>query len=376
MPTPGGSSSRGRYTPRELAVLNEARKRRENASAHGRLQGVQAQLARNPWAGRAYAGLKGVQHALTLGYDDHMIAGIEALRDLATRGQARYGEAYAAQKALANGVAARHPLSSSVGETSGLALALTVGGPGMALSRAPNAASGVASRAASRTVKGPRLQTKPREYATVAVAGGGVNAGMQVLTDSVTGRPVSAKNAAGAAVGGSVGTLATIAAGPRIGGALEGAVTPTVQALLTGRLPSADEVRSGMLLGEKFAGLAAMRGAEIANSLTPRQKGDLGELMSSAKTFARLDVPVRHNKPLDLARGGRTIIDHAGLFGDIIEAKFGEFARLTGRQRQAQSEYGDRYRVDRWRADDVGKAAGFGGGTLASHAGAREGDQR
>ncbi len=376
MPTPGGSSSRGRYTPRELALLTEARKRRENASAQRRLQGVQAQLEHNPWAGRAYAGLKGVQHALTLGYDDHMIAGIEALRDLAIRGQARYGEAYAAQKALANRVADRHPVSSSVGETSGLALALTIGGPGVALSKAPSAASRAASRTVSRTAEVPRLQTKPREYATVAVAGGGANAGMQALTDIATGRPVSAKNATGAAVGGSVGTLATFAAGPRIGGALEGAVTPTVQALLSGRHLSADEVRNGILLGEKSAGLAAKRGAEIANSLTPRQKGNLGELMSSAKTLARLDVPVRHNKPLALAGGGRTIIDHAGLFGDIVEAKFGELARLSRRQRQAQTEHGDRYRVDRWRADDVGKVAGFVGGTLASHVGARDGDQR
>jgi hypothetical protein len=99
------------------------------------------------------------------------------------------------------------------------------------------------------------------------------------------------------------------------------------------------------------------RAAEWASGLSPKRKGQLGEDLSAIKTVLRGDWPSGAHEPVPVS-GGRTYVDIPTVRGGLTESKFGPFARLRPRQREAQQEYGDRYRVDQWTPKHVGHIAG------------------
>ncbi len=89
-------------------------------------------------------------------------------------------------------------------------------------------------------------------------------------------------------------------------------------------------------------------GAEGAAALPIKAKGLLGEGLSAAKTALKGDWPVGFQVRRTLQNGLKTVVDHETAKGISVEAKFGPWARLTKNQRQAQAQWGDLYRVDRW----------------------------
>jgi hypothetical protein len=103
--------------------------------------------------------------------------------------------------------------------------------------------------------------------------------------------------------------------------------------------------------------LGARMGASASSRLPPKAKGALGEVLSAGKSTLRGDPPVALQQPLAVT-GGKTIRDHVTWRGKSVEAKFGPTARLRPRQREAQRELGDRYRVDRWLPHHVGRISG------------------
>ncbi|MEO8113605.1 MAG: hypothetical protein ABI655_04425 [Phenylobacterium sp.] len=102
----------------------------------------------------------------------------------------------------------------------------------------------------------------------------------------------------------------------------------------------------------------ARAGAKAAGNLSPAAKGRLGEGMSQVKTALQLDRPIEIRIARKLEGGGYTYPDQVTRKGRIVEAKFGPRARLSPRQRQAQQEFGPRYRVDHWQPHHVGRGAG------------------
>lgn len=336
---------------------------------------------RSPWSKSgevAYAGAKGLQHALTLGQDDKVIAAVQTVLGAGPPGKLtdRFASNLEVQKSMAERAAREHPIASAIGENAGLAAGFLVASPEVLRVKGVQPALQAAARYRRATTSVPRLVTKPREYAVVAGVGGVSNAGLQAGLDAVPGGEPSWRRNVGAGVGGAAGSLATIAVGPRLGGAVEGGLTPAAQAMLERRLPSVDEVRNGLLTGYVLGSGGGAEGARWANALKPKAKGTVGEVLSAAKTLARLEAPSGFHKQLNLKGGGYTIQDHATSAGDTVEAKLGEWADLSKRQRQAQRERGEKYRVDRWRAADVGKIFGFTAGTLGAQFSAGREDRR
>lgn len=103
---------------------------------------------------------------------------------------------------------------------------------------------------------------------------------------------------------------------------------------------------------------SASAASKALSRLPTGVKGKIGERMSDVRTILSADVPVKHGKRLNLNGGGHTFTDHQTARGKIVEAKLGPKAKLSPRQRQAQAEFGPRYRHDNWSFDDVGRVVG------------------
>lgn len=318
---------------------------------------------------RAFAGTKALQNTIFLGQDDKLIAGLQTAMGQGRGGWAdRYNQNLRQQNDRMETVARAHPLSTSVGEAAGIGTALMVGNP-FAIGR-----SGVMSvvktvpRYRPAKPPSPRLQTKPREYATVVAGTGLLNGGLEGAASLATGHTGTVGDYAGATIGGALGGLATFGVGPRLGAAVEGGMTPVAQALLNGRAISPREVRNRVAAGAFFANTGEVSSIRKVNNLSSKQKGRLGEALSVAKTLARLDLPLSLQEDIHLALGGKTVADQLTLTKKIVEAKFGQYARLTHRQRQAKAEFPERYRHDHWQKEDVGKIGGYGLGNLGTNA--------
>jgi hypothetical protein len=98
-------------------------------------------------------------------------------------------------------------------------------------------------------------------------------------------------------------------------------------------------------------------GAESAAALPIKAKGLMGEGLSVAKTVLKGDRPAAFQVRHTLQNGLTTVVDHDTAKGISVEAKFGPWARLSKNQRQAQKQWGDLYRVDRWGPRHVGAIA-------------------
>ncbi len=316
------------------------------------------------------AALKSYQNAVFFGQDDKLIAFTQTAlgRGRGVNALERLADNLALQQILSAQQAKAHPFAASVGANAAIGSLLAVGAP-LAIGRTVTS-SGLrtATRARPRPASAPRLNVKPVEYATTAGVAGGANAAIELAGSKISQRPATAGDLAGATIGGGAGALATFPAGPRVGAVVEAAVTPIVQDLLNGELPSEKKVRDRMIAGSIAANKVELASIKRVNAFTPKQKGDLGETLSLAKTLARLEMPAAIGKEIALKGGGRTIADHITAAGHIVEAKFGEWAKLSKQQKRAKAEYGEeRYRHDQWRKEDVGKIAGYGAGVTSSH---------
>ena len=198
-----------------------------------------------------------------------------------------------------------------------------------------------------------------------AVGGAGAGVASQGVSDVLSGRPSSAKDYIGAAVGGAADGLVTLRYGPVRGGAIGGVLTTALQDELSGRVRSLDDVIGNGEISAALGGLGGAAATGGARKLASRTKGKIGEFLSAAKTIARGDgIPFNMGRRLDLSSGRHTFTDlqfstrKPGKDIGVGEAKLGPTAELSPRQLEAQAQPNIDYVVDGWRFTDVGNAAG------------------
>jgi len=115
------------------------------------------------------------------------------------------------------------------------------------------------------------------------------------------------------------------------------------------------------MVGESAATaiLAGKGGYEIGKQgsarLSPKDKGKLGEALSVGKSILKGDWPVEFQVRTPLSRRF-TVADHRTL-REVVEAKFGPWAKLSDAQKRAVNELFN-YRVDRWMTEDAGRVLG------------------
>lgn len=310
----------------------------------------------------ALAGARGAQDAFSFGLGDRAYAGGRALVDAAQG--ADLGDAWrermATERARDQYDAQRYGVARTVGQVVGTGAQIAALGPAEALF-----AGG--TRIAQAT---PLIA---REVAALGGAGGVAGVGGQVISDLSQGRVGSLGDYGGAAVGGVVGALAARSGRAGHAGAAMGATTSLAQDAFNGNLSadSIDKTRSAALAGGVFGTVGGMAGRRWSDGLSRKEKELLGEDFSRLRTRAAGDTTVVEKKKAAevLRDGGRTIPDQRtlrnGLPHEIVESKFGRFARLSKRQKQAYEQPLPNYRVDHALPRDVGvvvglPAAGYG----------------
>jgi hypothetical protein len=203
-----------------------------------------------------------------------------------------------------------------------------------------------------------------REMGVLGGAGGLTGLGGQVVTDVSRGRLGTAGDYGGAAIGGVVGALAARGGVGGRSGAAMGASTSLAQDALNGQMSAAsvDRAREAALTGGVLGAAGGAAGRYASDKLSRLDKELLGEDVSRLRTWARGDKTKPGPKTAEKVPGGRTIPDQRslrnGVDSEIIESKFGRYARLSKPQRAAYASLSN-YRVDHTLPKDVGVALGF-----------------
>lgn len=314
------------------------------------------------------AGVSGFVDEATMGLADHVLAGGNALVQVARDGDAsglrRAYEASMATKRQEDEFDAKHhAMARNSGRVVGFVGSVAaLGAPAVtraAVMRLPR------SGALLRDIAvGAKRGPDPRGLTKLGAAGGGL-AGLvdQTASDLIIGKASDGRDSVGAVVGGAAGGIATRFLGPTAGAAVGGATTSAVKDLLHGKAPTLDDAiadaRSAAVLGR----IGDLGGRHWISTLNSRAKGEVGELLSRAKTVMRGDRTVGTQVSVPVGPRTHTIADEVGFNPRtnrqyIGESKMGPSARLTTRQREAQALFGEDYILDQWRFSDVGAMAG------------------
>jgi len=335
---------------------------------------------------QARAAGEGALDAATFGLDDQLAAGVHAAGDwMQGKSLAR---AYAQRIAEQHARDAYDKLHYGAARTVGTVATLFVPGTGLGsavrvVGKLPQAArvgakvaamAGKLGRPAAKVAKRIPQVTKisGKEKAGVAVAGAVSGAAGQGITDLAQGRLSSLQDYLGAALGGSAEGLAALRGNPKLAAAIGGATGSAAQDIANGRLPSLEEAAKSAYTSSALAGVAGAAATRKAARATIKQKEKMGEMGSHLRTLLNFDITTSTAKkpvPLDvekqipvkgkLKKEPYTQPDQQTARGKLVEAKFGVWARLTPRQRQALKELESRYRVDHFLPQDVGSLAGF-----------------
>lgn len=193
--------------------------------------------------------------------------------------------------------------------------------------------------------------------------------GGQMASDIADSRLSSARKYLGSALGGTVAGITAPYVGPTRAGAVEGAATPAIQALLDARIPSIDEMSSGAVGGGALGRLGGELGARWSHGLSKTAKGELGEFLARLDTRLRAErVTAQQERvalPGSTPKRGYLVADQIteGLFGPgrTVEAKFGFGARLSKNQKIAK-KLGN-LDVVHFNPGDVGNITGVGAAT-------------
>jgi hypothetical protein len=188
-----------------------------------------------------------------------------------------------------------------------------------------------------------------------ALAGGGTGAAGQAVADSLTGRLSAPTDYLGAIAAGALGGAAAPYVGTRRAAVLAGAAGPWLQATLAGSNAQPAEAIAGALLGPIGVRRVEAGVAAAFNRLAKDQKQAIGEQLSLISSFTRGERPVGIQRRTYLKGGGYTVADHVTK-KHVIEAKAGEHASLSMRQRQARREL-ENYIVEHWLPQDLGAMA-------------------
>lgn len=327
----------------------------------------------------ANVGVRSAANAATLGYADNLSAGVNAGLGVGGSGgfKRRYERNLAQEHQWDREGAQRHPMAARTGEILG-----TIGG--IAVAEAPMAGRVVVAKLFPGVGRAVRAVERTKRIGFIAeglgtmaaVGGGGVGAATQLASDAASGRKTSGSDLTGALVGGAVGGLQAVRRGPVLGAAIGGALTTAVQDGAQGNVSLDDISRNTVASAYAGRALGAL-GSYGSNALPRALKGQLGERLTIAKSYARGETvplkPVPRPLPprayprlddaerglqsgVDLSRG-HTVTDAITDWQRALEAKFGAYASPTSAQKRAIKELGPRYLPDHWLPSDVGKFA-------------------
>lgn len=313
------------------------------------------------------AGLKALQHTLTLGQDDKVIA---AIQTLAGHGGGeslveRLGANLEKQQELSAGLRTKYPVSTGVGDTVGLVASLATAAPAAAArAAAPLYLNALGKGKTLGQI--PRLMATPRQHLTTSVSAGLVNAETEAVLNQLTGKRTSAADFAGPFVGGALGARATTATGPTLGAALEGFVTSATKDILNGREVSLHDASLAASNNARLGTLADHPATRWMERLPPATKGKVGETLSIAKRITDWDWPNFREVSLRLSNKKLTKLDPASSKRIFVESKAGIRPEISQNQLKARSEHPEKYEIDWWHHSDAGKLAGYLSGTLGS----------
>ena len=345
---------------------------------------------------KARVGFGGFVDTASMGLFDLAASAVNAFLGKGGHGQwaDRFRNNLAAEQAQDEADLAAHPWSRRAGQGVGLVAgliapeAMGVAGAFRAagLARAATVASTeTAARAASMAPASVREAQAILDGARAAAGrrGWGINhvvhlgaaqgavAGLvgQGASDVISGHLSSPQHYFGAAAGAGVAGATAPFVGPVLGGGLVGIGVPTAQAFLQGRLPNPNDLYSQALSGMVAGRLASASAEHYVDGLSSKQKGDLGEALSSARAYANgeFNQTPHQLKPVPgFKRGTFVDIETAKR---LIEAKFGQWARLSKPQRAAANGALDNYEVEWWHKRDVGDMAGVGAASVSAERG-------
>ncbi len=298
------------------------------------------------------AGWRGATDAATLGLADNATAAIDATAAMA-RGRNwfdRYKSDRTQQTAQNQYDAQHHALAQHLGQAIGtvVGIAATDG-----LTAAPAASARIAF---STPTLGADLVRLVRPWGAAAGVGAGVDVAGQGLSDAAKGQLSSPQTYLSDAAGGAVGGMATLARSPAAGAAADAVVNGLTHSALTGEPVPVGDMEKNALAGAYVGLLGHAAGSQWADNLDWRDKGDLGEYMAK-RTSDILGDGIRPDlNPRYKVSGGTTVADHVTDRGPV-EAKFGDSARLSKRQREASKEL-PVYDIYHFLPEDVGRITG------------------
>lgn len=311
------------------------------------------------------AGAAGFSDALTFGAGDHISSAMRAVGGAKDFSDwlLRYRTEQALEKARDAYDRSHHPKARIAGQIAGTGAQLAALGP---LDGAFAGATGIARLAG--VGRGVRLAEttaiKAHELGAIGAGGAATGAGGQVVSDLRSGRPGTAGDYAGAAIGGAVDALGSRYLGPGKSGAIGGATTSVLQDALNGRAISPEDAQRSAAEAGGIGGLVGLGASARTARLTSNAKGSLGEMLSDLRTAVGGDYSLPGRRRV-LPSGRSTITDRESLAGVTVESKFGPWARLSRAQREAMRVL-PKYRVDHFRTSDVGALFGVPASLLGS----------
>jgi hypothetical protein len=202
-----------------------------------------------------------------------------------------------------------------------------------------------------------------RELGVLGAAGGAGGVGTQAVSDLVQHRLGSLGDYAGAGLGGAVGALSSLGGRGGYAGMVDGAATSVAQDVFNGHAPSFDRARDAALTGGLLGTAAGVVGRRWSNGLTNAAKQKLGEDFSRLRTAARGDRTGTGKPTREYLEGRKYTYPDQRSYReadprDLIESKFGRWARLRPRQIEAYEQLPN-YRVDHTLPRDVGAVSGL-----------------
>ncbi|MBW8910455.1 MAG: hypothetical protein JF564_00810 [Sphingomonas sp.] len=218
-----------------------------------------------------------------------------------------------------------------------------------------------------------------RELAALGGVGAGFGLATQGASDLVHGRLGSVGDYGGSALGGAAGALASLRRSPRDVGFVDGGVTSLAQDLLNGRRLDYEKARQAALEAASFAVPAGSLAEKWAGSRPNTTKAGtvskekMGEFGSRVRTVARGDRTATTLKSREYFPDGKYFYpDQRTVSGQLVESKFGPYARLSKGQGRAHSHEDMDFRADHFLSRDGGAAAAFPMGFLGYELGRDE----
>ncbi len=311
------------------------------------------------------AGVAGLSDALTFGGGDHVAAGLGAIGD--SRGFSDWMANYRARLALEQAQDANdsvnHPIARTAGQVAGVGAQFALMGPvGGAAARALTLGKAAQAAEAALTAKRIAQTTRMARPEALGLMGGGAATGVgtQAASDIAAGRPSSFGDYASAGLGGAVDVgLMLRGMPPGRAGMVSGALSSTLGDVANGRPVSVDRAAQSASSGGYLGAAAGAGGRAHVQGLGNKAKEELGEFLSKGRTILRRDATRTTEKTgVSVAKGKETKPDQRTWAGDLVESKFGRWAKLTPNQRLAWQQKLPGYRVDHFLPRDVGNLLG------------------